>query len=164
MGLIVVPPKAKKMNYQKFTLTSGQSPPGDGKCLGITIPGTAFLVWAGNDGDPVPVIAGVTFTAMSQAEIDSIQPAAIAQLAAKSHLNALLDAQNVTIRAVALQTLDEINTLRSWLASFKTDVASATSLADLKTRVATLPETSTYTKAQLLTAISSKIASGDATS
>lgn len=66
------------------------------------------------------------------------------------------------IRAVVLTTLDEVNVLRSWLASFKTEVAAASSLADLKTRVAGLPGMGPRTAQQVRTAIGNKIEAGDA--
>ena len=65
-------------------------------------------------------------------------------------------------RAFALVSLDEVNVLRAWLASFKTEVAAAATLADLKIRVATLPATPARTPAQLKTAVNNKIAAGEA--
>ena len=66
------------------------------------------------------------------------------------------------LRAVVLVTLDEVNTLRQWLASFKAEVAASTSLADLKTRVAGLPNTPDRTGAQARTAIRNRIDNGSA--
>lgn len=63
-------------------------------------------------------------------------------------------------RAVAAVLVDEINSLRQWLASFKAEVAAATSLADLKTRVAGLPNMPDRTLAQAKTAIENKLDSG----
>lgn len=65
-------------------------------------------------------------------------------------------------RGIAAVLVDEINILRQWLASFKTEVAAATSLADLKTRVATLPATPDRTLAQAKTAVQNAIAAGTA--
>ncbi len=68
----------------------------------------------------------------------------------------------VLMRSVIAVAIDEINTLRQWLAAFKIEVAAASSLADLKTRVATLPSTPDRTLSQAKTAIQNKINSGAA--
>ena len=65
--------------------------------------------------------------------------------------------RGVYLRAFADITKDEINLLRAWITSFKVEVASASNLADLKTRVAVLPNTPPRTLAQLKTAIQTKI-------
>lgn len=65
------------------------------------------------------------------------------------------------LRAVLLVAIDEINNLRQWIAAFKTEVAAAASLADLKTRVADLPNMPDRTAAQAKTAIKNKINAGD---
>ena len=54
---------------------------------------------------------------------------------------------------MVLVALDEINVLREWLASFKTEVAAASSLSDLKTRIAGLPATPDRTAVQLKNAV-----------
>lgn len=64
------------------------------------------------------------------------------------------------LRAIADIIKDEINLLRQWTASFKGEVASASNLADLKTRVATLPNLSDRTLSQLKTEIQNRIDSG----
>jgi len=56
---------------------------------------------------------------------------------------------------------DEINALRGWLESFKAEVALATSLANLKTRIATLPSMPDRTLAQLKTAIQNRMSEND---
>lgn len=74
-----------------------------------------------------------------------------------------LDAINhneLLTRAVVAVAASEINILRDWLAAFKTQTALAASLADLKTRVATLPTTPQRTLAQVRTAIKAEIAAG----
>ncbi len=65
-------------------------------------------------------------------------------------------------RAVSLVTLDEINLLRQWITSFKAAVAAASSLADLKTRVAALSNTPDRTPAQLRNAVRNRIETSDA--
>lgn len=65
-------------------------------------------------------------------------------------------------RAALLLTLDEINALRQWITDFKAQVALASSLNDLKTRVATLPNTPQRTALQLKNAIKTSIDNGSA--
>lgn len=68
------------------------------------------------------------------------------------------------LRAVMLVLLDEVNALRGWLASFKAAVAASTSLADLKTRVAALPNTPDRTATQARNAVLARIDDGSADS
>lgn len=72
----------------------------------------------------------------------------------------LVQAEEVSLRAVAGVATDEINLLRGWIVSFKAAVAASTTLADLKTRVAALPNMPDRTLAQFRTAVSGKIDSG----
>lgn len=72
------------------------------------------------------------------------------------------DSINLAQRGFALVTLDEINTLREWITTFKADVAAATSLTDLKTRVAAEPNFPDRTPTQLKNAVKTKISSGGA--
>src|SRR3989344_1034291 len=72
----------------------------------------------------------------------------------------LNNSEGVAWRALVLLLLDELNTLRAWTVSFKGEVAGATSLADLKTRVATLSTLSDRTIAQVKTAFTNKINNG----
>ena len=65
-----------------------------------------------------------------------------------------------TLRAIAAVLVDEINVLRQWLASFKVEVAAATNLANLQSRVATLPATPNRTLAQARTAVKNAINAG----
>lgn len=64
------------------------------------------------------------------------------------------------VEALALITLSEVNLLRGWLASFKAQVAAASSLADLKTRVAALPDMPDRTTQQLVQAVRAKMIDG----
>lgn len=64
------------------------------------------------------------------------------------------------LRAEASVLVDEINTLRQWIVAFKVQVAAATTLADLKTRVASLPNMPDRTLEQAKTAIKNTIAAG----
>lgn len=79
-------------------------------------------------------------------------------------IDGALDYQAKASRAMALGILDEFNVVRGWLASFKAEVAAATTLADLKTRVAGLPAMADRTIAQLKTVIRDKIDAGSADS
>jgi hypothetical protein len=56
---------------------------------------------------------------------------------------------------------DELNILRGWIADYKTEVAAATSLGDLQTRVAGLPDLPDRTLVQLKTAIQNRISEND---
>lgn len=60
-------------------------------------------------------------------------------------------------RAVCMLLVDELNALRGWLMIFKAEVAAATTLADLKTRVAGLPSLPDRTKNQAVAAIKAAI-------
>jgi len=55
----------------------------------------------------------------------------------------------------------EINLLRKWTRDFKTETAASTSLADFKTRVATLPTLADRTLAQFKTNVKNEIDSGN---
>jgi hypothetical protein len=63
-------------------------------------------------------------------------------------------------RSIAKLIIDEINDLRQWLVSFKAAVAAATTLADLKTRVAALPNMPDRTMSQAKSAYKALIDSG----
>lgn len=108
---------------------------------------------------------------MSPAEKTSVDDAWAAQIqadnlaASRSGAKDSVDGlspEGVRLRAAMLVVLDETNNLRQWIESFKAQVASASSLADLKTRVASLPSTPDRTAAQLKTAIKKKIDAGSA--
>lgn len=64
------------------------------------------------------------------------------------------------IRAVADAARDSDNVLRAWLAAFKVEVAAATNLADLKTRVAALPAMPAISNATLRIAITNRVNDG----
>ncbi len=71
-----------------------------------------------------------------------------------------LEAESKAYRAIAALAVDEINTLRQWIVAFKAATAAATSLANLQTRVAALPDLPDRTLAQAKTAFISKVNSG----
>jgi hypothetical protein len=68
----------------------------------------------------------------------------------------------VVDRGLFYVVLDEVNALRQWIADFKTQTAASTSYADLKARVATLPNMPQRTAQQGLNAIIAKIDTGSA--
>lgn len=73
-----------------------------------------------------------------------------------------LSPEGVRLRAALLLTLDEINNLRQWIDAFKAQVALASNLTDLKTKVASLPSMPDRTTNQVKTAIKGKIDAGSA--
>jgi hypothetical protein len=75
---------------------------------------------------------------------------------------AAVESAAVRDRAIVLVAIDEINLLREWITSFKAAVAAATSLANLQTRVAALPDLPDRTPAQAKAAVTNKIDSGNA--
>lgn len=102
---------------------------------------------------------------MTQGERDTVD-AALAAAALSAARNGAKDQIVGTIplpillRALADILKDEINIVRGWTVSFKAEVAAATNLANLQSRVATLPTLSDRTLAQLKTAIQNRIDSG----
>ena len=97
----------------------------------------------------------------AQSELDTIAASSEFQsyLANRSTILDRQQARNIfdtTQKRFALVTLDEINLLRSWIAGFKSAVASSLTLADLKIRVSNLPNMPERTAAQLKNAMDSK--------
>ncbi len=72
----------------------------------------------------------------------------------------LANPQARAYRAIAALAIDEINTLREWIVSFQAAVAAATSLANLQTRIAALPNLPDRTLAQAKAAFINKVNSG----
>ena len=83
--------------------------------------------------------------------------AAAAEAAAKA-IEQDLDEYERRMKAVVLVLVDEINLLRGWVTGFKAEVAAATSLADLKARVATTPNMPARTGVQAKAVIAAKVA------
>lgn len=81
---------------------------------------------------------------------------------AKAALQGVVDQSARIDRGIALATMDEINSLRQWITSFKAAVAAATTLADLKTRVAALGNLPDRTPSQVKSAVVAKIDDGSA--
>lgn len=98
--------------------------------------------------------AGVLSTAQitaAQTVLDTA-PASTPELTAQN----VIDNLPILNKAIALTLLDELNLLREWLVSFKAVVAASTSLANLQTRVAALPDMPDRTVQQAISAIRTK--------
>lgn len=109
--------------------------------------------------------SGGALAAMSQAEKDQVDTelAAASLAAIRTGGGNLLDANStvgILLRGLADIMRDEINILRGWITDFKTDVAAATSLADLKTRVAANADLLDRTLSQIRTSIKNRMDSG----
>ena len=115
------------------------------------------ITWVDSGG----TFATAVLTTRTQAEQDALDAAAAAQQAAQ--LVAYKDREStptnwIRIERAAIELLvDENNALRQWLVDFKVQVAAASTLADLKTRVATLPNMPVRTAAQIKTALRNKL-------
>jgi hypothetical protein len=66
-------------------------------------------------------------------------------------------AQNIALRVTVKLLVDELNILRQWITEFKAATAAASSLANLKTGVAALPNVPQRTYTQAKTAINNLI-------
>ena len=103
---------------------------------------------------------------MTQGELDALVAAdgaafdAATRQAAKDYKTGF-ENKGLYLRAVADVIKDELNILRGWLVDFKAEVAASTSLADLQTRVATLPDLPDRSLSQIKGATDSRIDSGD---
>jgi hypothetical protein len=94
----------------------------------------------------------------NETQSNNSQASILKTLAKEYHAG--LKAENVALRATVALVVDELNVLRQWLADFKTEVASATNLANLQTRVASLPDMTNRTYLQAKNAIESLIENG----
>lgn len=104
-------------------------------------------------GDPQPTVA----EAMAQeAEWELATGGNFQVYMERLRAKKVLDVSRVEI-AFAGVLADEINLLRQWLMSFKAQVAAATNLANLQTRVAALPNMPDRTLTQARNAIKDKI-------
>jgi len=101
-------------------------------------------------------------TAQEKADRDAANTTS-ADASLRTSSKAEFDGQTVSgqsLRCFAESIRKEINTVRGWTVSYKTEVAAATSLGDLQTRVAGLPTLGDRTLAQLKTSIQNCIDSG----
>lgn len=120
--------------------------------------------------DEAGAVTVVTTVALSANQLATVQtivdlhPASVLprlRLSASNLFSKQSD-QQLLLRSVALVACDEINLLRSWVSQFKAAVAASTSLADLKARVANLPDLPQRTPAQAKAAVVQKNTTGEA--
>lgn len=127
--------------------------------------------WSMSNNDPSTLVWVSTQTQPTLLEIQNVVDACnLANTPVQKNLKARSDAINdlltstddraKEVRAILMTLFDENNNNREWIQAFKGQVALATSLADLKTRVATLPDMPDRTVQQAQTAVQSKINSG----
>lgn len=92
---------------------------------------------------------------------DAVALVPAAQLTAKrTDAKAILDTdtkQGRLQRALVLRLAASLNDARQWITAYKAAVAAAASMADLKTRVAALPDLPDLTPQQIVTAIKNAI-------
>jgi len=103
---------------------------------------------------------------MTQGEKDAVDTARAANSIASIRVRAKsrFDGQTTTgqsLRCMADITKREVNIVRGWLADFKAEVISSTSLSDFQFRVAGLPTLPDRTLAQLKTEIQDCVDDGD---
>jgi hypothetical protein len=121
--------------------------------LAYAPPAAVVPTWRGGpDGAAQALIDGWDWTPRTAAE--RARARAVELLAAVADESAQRD------RAVVLVALDEVNDLRAWVTQFKAAVAAASSLADLKSRVAALPNLPQRERDQAKGAVATKIAAG----
>ena len=129
-------------------------------------PGASYIVHAGDyDGvewtDPVQAKPSLEeFNLSLAACIQATIPTPEQQRQEALVLFSSTAGQQKLIRAILLVLLDENNVTRQWITSFKVAVAAATSLADLKARVAALPNMPDRTVLQAKNAVQDKLNSG----
>ena len=109
-----------------------------------------------------PGNAAVAMSGAEKSAVDAQDAAALdaaVRAGARNRHQGFVD-QALFLRAFADIVKDEINILRQWDASFKVEVAAANNLANLKARVAGLPDLPDRNLAQLRAAIDARIDSG----
>lgn len=116
------------------------------------------------------LVSPASLQAAAQPIIDAFDDSAAAQLVWQNLQDRTTGSANLggadtsplykVMRAEAAVLVDEINVVREWVVSFKAAVAASTSLANMQTRVAALPDLPDRTLAQAKTAIQTKITNG----
>ncbi len=89
--------------------------------------------------------------AAAQTVLDTTTPAT-----PQTRAQTVIDNMDIPTKAILLTLLDELNNLRDWITAFKAATAAATSLANLQTRVAALPNTPDRTVPQAIQAVREK--------
>ena len=107
-------------------------------------------------------VDGPDVVEMSQGEKDSITAVETAAYIASTRTSSksTLDdfgSPNLATQALALLVLNQVNILRGLWMAYKVEVAAATSLGDLQTRVAGMDDTPELTISQLKTAMKNQI-------
>ena len=137
----VVPPPVQGIDFEIADQTGGADP--------------AIVMWNTVRLGPQPSAGDLA--AVTQAQVDTYYDA-LRVAAGTALINTDHGGTGKVLRAVAKLVVDEINILREWEVSLQAAVAAATSLADLKTRVAALPTLADRTLAQAKTAIVAALA------
>jgi hypothetical protein len=107
--------------------------------------------WIQDPGNPQGAIPQYTDTLIAT-RVAAEAAAKAAGIAFQSELD---NAERI-VKGLGLTILDEINLVRQWTADYKVVVAAATSLANLQTRVAAMPDLAQRTAAQLKAAVLAK--------
>lgn len=113
------------------------------------------------------IIDGTVVRNATQVEIDTFQPFSQDDFNKEKAAQALKYLQtDPEFRRIMIALADTLNEyefikLREWIRAFKVEVAAATSLADLKSRVAALPAMNDHTLSQLRTQIENRISKDD---
>jgi hypothetical protein len=103
-------------------------------------------------------IVGDIISEMSQAEKDAVDAQNLSD-ARDRLIQDQVDLVESVLRQVVVMTLGEINILRQWIVDFQVEVAAATNLNDLKTRIAGLPNLPDRTFAQIKTQLRNNLGS-----
>jgi hypothetical protein len=137
-------------------LIDGVSVKQDGVAASVTVSPPALQAAA------QPVINAFDWSQAAQDAFDLTQ----GRLAASALTSATISTNQLAalVRAVVLLVLDEFNLHTTAVDAILSAVAAATSLADLKTRVALITALPIRTKGQLITALTTKISAGSADS
>ena len=115
------------------------------------------------------IVSPSNLQAAAQPTIDAFDDSDAAELAfentnARASAISRLDNDKTDLlklqRAEAGIAIDEINAIREWITSLKAAVAAASTIANLKTGVAALPNMPDRTLAQAITALKNKINGG----
>lgn len=103
-------------------------------------------------------ITGDVITEMNQSEKDAVDASLLSD--SRDATVAQIDDVESIIRQMVVSIVRELNIVRNWTVDFKAEVASATSLGDLQSRVAGLPDLPDRTVAQFKAQIRSDLGNG----
>jgi hypothetical protein len=160
--VIFLPSDPTVANRAKEFLPSANTPDYSGNTDALINPdlssvaGVAVKYWKRSGNSVVEMSAG------EKASLDTAEATALT-LAIRTAAKAMLDSfasDPLFQRALADILKDEINIVRAWTVSLKAAIASASTLAQVKTNVAALDTLNARTLAQLKTAIQNRIDDG----